>query len=386
MPFYHRLGKIPDKKHITFYKDDGESLYREELCSTKGFSGIYSTKYHIHMPTSTLEVKEGNSVDFDAWDDAPLSYYHFFTDSQKKGGDFLSSRIYWLHNHNCETATAAPTKNADYFYRNSHAYEYIFIHRGSGILLSEYGELPFIEGDQIIIPMGTLYQMNFNDFNDNKLLIIESRTPFEFPKHFINDSGQLLEDAPFCERDIKIPEEINPVDQKGKFLLKIKTGKRIFEHTLDHHPFDVVGWDGYLYPYSINIKDYAPKVGKLHLPPPVHLIWVTQHFVLCNFVPRLFDFHPDAIPAPYFHTNVDSAEVLYYVEGDFMSRKGIKEGSITLHPLGLPHGPQPGKTEASVGAKETFEYAVMLDTFEPLHLTKNVIDAMDKDYFKSWIE
>jgi len=386
MPFYHKLGKLPLKKHITFFKDDGKSLYREELCSTKGFSGIYSTKYHIHMPTSTLEVREGKGVKIEQWDEIPLSYYHFFTDNKKTPGDVLTSRNYCLHNNNCDVATSSPTENAEYFYKNSHAHEYIFIHRGTGTLLSEYGELQFVEGDQIIIPMGTLYQLNFNDFENNKVLIIESRTPYEFPKHFINDSGQLLEDAPFCERDIKIPDKLEPKDEKGRYRIKIKAMNRVFEHVLDHHPFDVVGWDGYLYPFAINIKDYAPKVGKLHLPPPVHLIFVTQNFVLCNFVPRLFDFHPESIPAPYFHTNVDSAEVLYYVEGDFMSRKGIKDGSITLHPLGLPHGPQPGKTEASVGVKETYEYAVMLDTFEPLYLTKDVIDIMDNDYFKSWIE
>jgi homogentisate 1,2-dioxygenase len=228
--------------------------------------------------------------------------------------------------------------------------------------------------------------MEFDSFDNNKLVIVESDTPYDIPKHFRNEYGQILEEAPYCERDFKIPSKLESFDIKGQFELIIKAKYRLFKHTLDHHPFDVVGWDGYLYPYSFNIKDYAPKVGKLHLPPPVHLLFTTEHFVLCNFCPRLFDFHPKSIPAPYFHTNIDSAEVLYYIEGDFMSRKGVGEGSITLHPLGLPHGPQPGKTEQSVGAKETFEYALMVDTFEPFDLTTNVRDTMDENYHLSWIE
>lgn len=386
MPFYHKLGLLPPSKHITFYKEDGKTLYREELCSTKGFSGIYSTKYHFNMPTATKSVKELTPLVQRIWNDAPLTYYHFHTDINTLSGDTLTSRLPFLHNNHCLLSTATPTENSDYFFRNALASEYVFVHRGKGILHTEYGELDFTEGDQIIIPNGTTYKFEFEDFSDNKLLIIESDSPFEFPAHFINEYGQLLEHAPFCERDIKIPSRLNPIDSKGDFRLIIKFGNRLFEHIIDHHLFDVVGWDGYLYPYSINIKDYAPKVGKLHLPPPVHLAWTTQHFVLCNFVPRLFDFHPQAIPAPYFHTNYDSAEVLYYVDGDFMSRKGVKQGSITLHPLGLPHGPQPGKTEESIGAKETQEYAVMLDTFEPLYPTFAVKENMVEDYYKSWLE
>jgi homogentisate 1,2-dioxygenase len=386
MSFYHKLGLIPEKKHITFFKDDGNSLYREELCSTKGFAGIYSTKYHINMPTSTLKVEEIEGIADTNWKDAPLSYYHFATDKLQTDGNFFTSRNEFLQNSHCVMSTAHPTENADFFFRNSYAHEYIFVHHGTGRLLSEYGVLPFIQGDQIIIPQGTTYQMEFDSFDNNKLVIVESDTPYDIPKHFRNEYGQILEEAPYCERDFKIPSKLESFDIKGQFELIIKAKYRLFKHTLDHHPFDVVGWDGYLYPYSFNIKDYAPKVGKLHLPPPVHLLFTTEHFVLCNFCPRLFDFHPKSIPAPYFHTNIDSAEVLYYIEGDLMSRKGVGEGSITLHPLGLPHGPQPGKTEQSVGAKETFEYALMVDTFEPFDLTTNVRDTMDENYHLSWIE
>ncbi|MBM2817144.1 MAG: hmgA [Ignavibacteria bacterium] len=386
MSFYHKLGILPEKKHTTFFKEDGKSLYREELCSTKGFSGIYSTKYHINMPTSTLKVEELESLSDKNWQNAPLSYYHFFTDKLQTKGNYFTSRNEFLHNSHCVISTSHPTENTDFFFRNSYAHEFVFVHFGSGSLISEYGILPFIPGDQIVIPQGTTYQMEFDSFENNKLVIIESDTPYDIPKHYRNEYGQILEDAPYCERDFKIPSELKAIDKKGEFELIIKARHRLFKHTIDHHPFDLVGWDGYLYPYSFNIKDYAPKVGKLHLPPPVHLLFTTQHFVVCNFCPRLFDFHPQSIPAPYFHTNIDSAEVLYYIEGDFMSRKGVGTGSITLHPLGLPHGPQPGKTEQSVGAKETYEYALMVDTFDPFELTTNVKETMDENYFLSWIE
>jgi len=386
MAFYHKLGLIPTKKHITFYKKDGKSLFREELVSTKGFSGIYSTKYHINAPTKTLEIREMDRIQMDLWDVMPLQHIHFKTDMKKSEGDFFSSRNIFLQNPHCLISTAHPTKNSEYFYKNAYSHEYIFVHHGEGIFLSEYGKIKFEPGDQIVVPMGTIYQMNFNSFENNKLFIVESDTAFEIPKHYRNDYGQLTEDAPYCERDFKLPEYFEPYDNDGRFKLLIKTGVRIFEYILPHHPYDVVGWDGYLYPFAINIKDFAPKVGKLHLPPPVHLLFDTQHFVLCNFCPRLFDFHPEAIPVPYFHTNVESAEVLYYVEGDFMSRKGVGEGSVTLHPLGLPHGPQPGKIEESLGAKETFEYAVMIDTFAPLGATKNVKETMDEKYYLSWLD
>ncbi|MDX9790897.1 MAG: homogentisate 1,2-dioxygenase [Candidatus Kapabacteria bacterium] len=301
-------------------------------------------------------------------------------------GDFLTSRVPYLHNKHCIVHTARPDKNPDYFYKNSFAHEFIFVHRGSGVILSDYGRLAFESGDQIIIPQGTIYQMHFDKFKDNKLLLVESDTAYEIPKHYKNEYGQLEEHAPYEERDFKVPEYMDAIDESGEFTLLIKAGNRMFEYIIPEHPFDVVGWDGYLYPFSFNIKDYNPKVGRIHLPPPVHLLYTTQHFVLCNFNPRPFDWHEEAIPAPYYHSNIDSAEMLYYVDGDFMSRKGVSSGSITLHPMGIPHGPQPGKTEASVGAKFTEEYAVMLDTFEPLNPTRNVLDANDENYYMSWMQ
>ncbi len=386
MPFYVKLGKLPAKRHVTFYKDDGKSLYREELFSTKGFSGIYSNKYHLYPPPQVEKIIELNKKKDNIWTDAPLQYYHFFTDKKKTPGNFIDSRNEFLKNEHCTISTAHVNKDTEIFYRNSYKHELIFVHYGSGKFLSEYGTLPFDQWDYIIVPKGTTYQMKFDKYSDNKLFIIESDTPFDIPKHYRNEYGQLNEEAPYYERDFKVPVYTEPIDKKGKFKLYLKVSDRIFQYVLPHHPFDVIGWDGYLYPYTFNIKEYAPKVGKIHLPPPVHLLFTTAHFVVCNFVPRLFDFHPDAIPAPYYHSNVDSDEVLYYVHGDFMSRKGIKEGSITLHPMGIPHGPQPGKTEASIGKKQTDEYAIMIDTFSPLKLTTNVKETLVKDYPHSWLE
>lgn len=386
MPFYHKLGHIPKVKHTTFYKKDGRSLYREELVSSKGFSGVYSTKYRLSMPTavkSSRELPLHKEVD---WPEAQILYYHFYTDRLEAGGDFISSRHAFLQNDGCVISTARPTEDTDAFFRNIYASEYIFIHHGKGKLTSDYGVVPFGEGDQLIIPRTVTYRLEFDDYSANKLLIVESSSAFEIPRHFRNDYGQFEEHAPYCERDFRLPEGVDPVDKKGDFRIILKAGRRYFEQIVPHHPYDVVGWDGYLYPYAFNIRNYHPKVGRIHLPPPIHLAFITQSFVLCNFVPRPFDFHPEAIGAPYVHSNIDSDEVLYYVEGDFMSRKGIEEGSITLHPSGMPHGPQPGRTEASVGVKDTNEYAVMIDTFAPLLPTINVRKTMDESYARSWLE
>ncbi len=386
MPHYHKLGEMPRVKHTTFYKPDGQSLYREELVSSKGFSGIYSTKYHYHLPTKILRVKELDMHKEVGWPEAPVLYYHCFTDKKQSPGDFIRSRNVFLQNEHCTMATAHIAKDTEDFYRNAYGNEYVFVHYGNGTFKSDYGEIPFVAGDQFIIPRAVTHQFKFDDYSaKNKLLIVESDTAFEIPQRYMCEYGQLSEHAPYAERDFKLPENLQSIDESGEFRIVVKMGKRYFEHIMPDHPYGVIGWDGFLYPYAFNIKDYHPKVGRIHLPPPVHLAFTTQHFILCNFVPRLFDFYPGAIPAPYFHSNIDSDEVLYYAEGDFMSRTGVEEGSITLHPGGMPHGPQPGKTESSVGAKETNEYAVMVDTFAPLLATTNVRDTIDKEYAKSWL-
>ncbi|MBD3331453.1 homogentisate 1,2-dioxygenase [candidate division GN15 bacterium] len=385
MPFYHRLGHIPRKPHTTHYKQDGKSLYREELFSTLGFSGVFSNKYHINMPSKLLRRKLIDMPDSAEWPNAPLVYTHFFTDNIAVAGDFIWSRRRCLFNDTCVISISAPTENTDRFFRNQFD-EYIYVHFGEGVMESDYGRIPFVPGDQLIIPKGTTYRLEFKQTEGNKLLICESATAYDIPSKYRNEYGQFVEGAPICERDIKLPEYLEPRDESGEFVIILKARGQLHELTVPHHPFDVVGWDGYNYPWAVNIHDFCPIVGKIHQPPPVHLLLQTQTFVLCNFTPRLFDFHPDSIPAPYFHSNIDSDEVLYYAEGNFMSRKGIKQGSITLHPSGMPHGPQPGKTEASIGAKETNEYAIMIDTFQPLTLTLPVKESLDESYPQSWLK
>lgn len=385
MAFYLSRGDMPQKKHTTFYKEDQKSLYQEELVSTLGFDGIYSTKYHIHAPSRVEKVEAAEDFYDPVWEEAPLLYYHFRTDKIEKTGSFFSGRGNFMYNSSVCISTAVVTENTDVFYKNAHAHEMIFIHKGKGICHSEYGRLKVRAGDYLMIPKGTIYQLEFDLSKKVKLFIVESTVPYEIPNKYRNEYGQLLEHAPYSERDFFGPEFQEPVDKKGSFPVVIKAGNRWFNYTVANHPFDLVGWDGYLYPYTFNIEDFQPIVGQIHQPPPVHLVFSTSQFVVCNFTPRLFDFHPQAIPAPYFHSNVDSDEVLYYVSGNFMSRKGIKEGSITLHPIGIPHGPQPGKIEASIGKKETDEYAVMVDTFQPLKLTIHARDSRIKDYFRSWL-
>ncbi|GIV44097.1 MAG: hypothetical protein KatS3mg035_1220 [Bacteroidia bacterium] len=280
---------------------------------------------------------------------------------------------------------AAPSDSQkDYFFKNAQADEILFIHKGSGTLLTAFGNLTFQYGDYVHIPRGTIYQLHF-DTPDNRLLIIESFSPVEFPKRYMNKFGQLLEHSPFYERDIHGPEELITHDEKGEFLVYIKKEHILYPYIYGNHPFDYVGWDGCFYPYKFSIHDFEPITGRIHQPPPVHQTFEAHNFVICSFVPRLFDYHPLAIPAPYHHSNIDSDEVLYYVDGDFMSRNNIEKGQITLHPMGIPHGPHPGTIEKSIGAKETLELAVMIDTFKPLWLTDIAEQIEIKDYYLSWL-
>ncbi|CAG1772333.1 homogentisate 1,2-dioxygenase [uncultured bacterium] len=386
MPFYVKAGEVPSKRHTTFYSPTTQKLYREELFSTKGFSGIYTNKYHINIPAGIVRMQDFTMPADVRLDDSAVSYVHFLTDKHPSTGDFITARRTYLQNRDCVISTAHVTQQSDRLYRNSTYSELVFVHHGAGTLHTEYGDIVFGKYDYLVIPKGVIHNYEFDSLDRVKLLIIESATPFEIPKHYRNEYGQLTEDAPYYERDFRVPQFVGAVDQKGEFGIIVKARGRWYEHFLQYHPFDVVGWDGYFYPYAFNIRDFAPKVGQLHLPPPVHLVWTTRDFVVCNFVPRLMDFHPQAIAIPYYHSNIDSDEVLYYVEGDFMSRKGISEGSVTFHPMGMPHGPQPGKTEASLGVKEAHEFAVMVDTFAPLYLTSAVIQDMDPNYPQSWLE
>lgn len=385
MPFYISQGDIPPKRHTTFEKPNGE-LYREELFSTHGFANIYSNKYHHNMPTKTLQVRPYQLSHGDSWHDPLIQNYKLDSRLADTQGNFFSARNKLFFNADVAMYTAKVTEDTEEFYRNAYCDEVIFVHEGQGELRSEYGAIAIKKWDYLVIPRGTIYQLKFSDYKQVRLFVIESSSMVEVPKHFRNEYGQLLESAPYCERDIRTPTLQRPVVEQGEFPLVSKFGERYQQHDLEWHPFDLVGWDGCVYPWAFNIEEYAPKVGKIHLPPSDHLLFTAHNFVICNFVPRPYDFHPQAIPAPYYHNNIDSDEVLYYVDGDFMSRSGIEAGYLTLHQKGVPHGPQPGRTEASIGKKETYEYAVMVDTFAPLKLTEHVQSTMSTDYNRSWLE
>ncbi|MCE9678576.1 homogentisate 1,2-dioxygenase [Shewanella sp. AS1] len=385
MPFYVTQGQIPPKRHTAFKKENGE-LYREELFSTHGFSNIYSNKYHHNMPTKALSVENYELSHGATWQDSLIQNYKLDAKQADRQGNFFSGRNKIFFNQDVAIYSAKVTEDTQAFYRNAYADEVIFVHEGQGMLYSEYGALKVSRWDYLVIPRGTTYQLKFDDFSLVRLLVIESSSMVEIPKHFRNQYGQLTESAPYCERDIQTPKLQPAIVEKGSFPLVSKFGDKYQQTNLQWHPFDLAGWDGYVYPWSFNIQDYAPKVGKIHLPPSDHIVFSAHNFVICNFVPRPYDFHPDAIPAPYYHNNIDSDEVLYYVDGDFMSRTGIEAGYMTLHQKGVPHGPQPGRTEASIGKTDTYEYAVMIDTFAPLQLTEHVQACMSPDYNRSWLE
>lgn len=385
MPIYHSLGKIPHKRHTIFRKDDG-SLYYEQLFGTEGFSGMSSLLYHVHRPTQVKHISDPVDVTPEVAAEHNMKAYRFKGFQVKPADDYLESRTAVLVNNDCHIELAAPRKSmTGYFYKNADADEVIFIHRGEGTLHTLMGDLSFSYGDYLVIPRGMIYQMEF-DTADNRLFIVKSFSPVYTPKRYRNNFGQLMEHSPFCERDIRRPEYVPPKDEKGEFHVKVCKENQMFDFTYATHPFDVVGWDGYNYPYAFSIHDFEPITGRVHLPPPIHQTFEGHNFVICSFCPRLYDYHPESIPAPYNHSNIDSDEVLYYVDGDFMSRNDIEAGHITIHPAGVPHGPHPGAAERSIGKKETEELAVMVDTFKPLRITRRGMEISDDSYWKSWLE
>lgn len=384
MPRYHTLGDIPHKRHITFDNPNG-GLYQEELFGTAGFAGRSSLIYHVHPPTVVTEVKQIRDLTPKIAIEKNMQALSFQGFSLQPEDDYIQSRHTLFANGDLHIGLAAPKSfSKDYFYRNSDADEMLFVHVGSGMLRTMYGQLKFGYGDYLIIPRGTTYQIDF-DSENNRLLYIESFSEITTPKRYRNDYGQFLEHSPFCERDFRMPENLETIDEKGDFKVLAKKQGVLWEYTLQYHPFDVVGWDGFNYPYAFNISDFEPLTGRIHMPPPIHQQWESAGFVVCSFVPRLYDYHPQAIPAPYHHSNIDSEEILYYVDGDFMSRNNIEKGQITLHPGGIPHGPHPGAIERSVGQKETEELAVMIDPFRPLSITEDAMNLQVDDYYKSWI-
>ena len=384
MPFYHQLGQIPAKRHSIFRQSNGQ-FYHEELIGNKGFVGPASLLYHLQRPTQVLRIQEFRALKWEPEEQRTLRHRHFRGHSLVTGGSPTIDRVPVLYNNDVALSLVAPKLDDPFFYRNAQADELIFVTEGEGLLQTQMGDLSFRQGDYIVIPRGILHRYALGQ-GPYRFLIIESAGYIRTPKRYRNEHGQLVEHAPYSERDIRRPREVEPRDEKGEFHVIVKKDHRLTEFVLDHHPFDVVGWDGFYYPWALNIHDFEPRVGRFHLPPPVHQTFESDGFVVCSFCPRPFDFDPDAVPAPYNHSNVMSDEVLYYANSEFMSRKGIEYGSITLHPDGIPHGPHPGRMESSIGKTHTDELAVMVDTFRSLQVSKPVLDVEDKDYYLSWLD
>lgn len=385
MPIYHKLGDIPSKRH-TVYRQQSGKLYHEELFGTEGFSGVSSLLYHCAAPTKVMEAGEPQSIKPIIAVQNNLRAVSFQSFSVMQCDDYIESRKVLFANASLHIGISKPRLSMhDYFFKNADADEMIFVHAGSGKLSTPYGSLPFKYGDYLIIPRGTVYQLHF-DSPDNHFLFVESFSPIRLPKRYRNEHGQFLEHSPFCERDFILPRDLETHNTKGNYSVKIKKNGWLYPFTYASHPFDVVGWDGCCYPYGFSIFNFEPITGRIHMPPPIHQQFEAAGFVVCSFVPRLYDYHPNAIPAPYHHSNIDSDEILYYVAGDFMSRNNIQKGQITLHPGGIPHGPHPGAIERSIGKKETNELAVMIDPFQPVSITELALKVEVKDYYRSWLD
>lgn len=383
MPAYHRLGQLPKKRHTVFRQLDG-GLYHEHLMGSRGFSGPASLLYHQRPPTSILSTRFVQTLEWHRDEDATLRMRHFHLHRLPAAASATLDRVPLLFNGDVALLFAQPTASDQFLYRNADADELVYVAEGTGVLESQMGELAYRAGDYVVIPRGIIHRWSLGQAA-HRLLVVESAGPIRPPARYLNDQGQFLEHSPYCDRDIRRPEKLTPRDETGEFRIVVKRQHALSDVRLDHHPFDVVGWDGYYYPWALSIHDFEPIVGSLHQPPPVHQTFQGDGFVVCSFVPRLFDFHPDAVPVPYNHSNVNSDEVIYYANSEFMSRKGIEYGSLTLHPSGLPHGPHPGRVEESLGKKRTDELAVMLDTFKPLHVGKPALPVEDAEYGRSWL-
>ena len=386
MPSYRQLGQLPQKRHTQFRKPDG-SLYSEELFGEEGFSGCFSLLYHQYPPTRVSAIERYGCVERDEWPQETHRHHHLRTGKLEPGGDPISGRRLLMYNNDCAISVAEPTEQMDYFYRNAMGDEVVFVHTGEGALETTFGTLPYREGDYLVIPRGTTWRAQPGSGDRQRFLIVEGfGGPIQPPKRYRNEFGQLLEHAPYSERDLRVPTELPIHDERGEYRVRIKVNGEVMTYTFDYHPLDLVGWDGYLYPYAFNIADFEPITGRVHQPPPVHQTFEGPMFVLCSFCPRKLDYHPQAVPIPYNHSNIDSDEMMYYVAGNYAARKGIEVASITLHPRGIPHGPQPGTVEKSLGAERTDELAVMVDTFRPLKLARDAEGIDDPKYPFSWLE
>jgi homogentisate 1,2-dioxygenase len=384
MTYYYKLGTIPHKRHTQFRQADG-SLYHEEVMGIHGFAGIQSILYHIHPPTAVRQVDVGCKIEIPYEENGPLKHRHLRSAPVQSSGDAIEARVPLMGNSDVVLYVARPDKAMDYWYKFAHGDDVLFIHDGTGTLETQFGNLRYRPGDYLVLATGVIWRLLPDPGVEQRMLVVESYGHVTPPKRYLNNYGQFLENSPYCERDIRTPEELITYDEKGEFEVHVKSRGMITRFQYDHHPLDVVGWDGHLWPFAFNIEDFEPITGRVHQPPPVHQTFDGPGYVLCSFVPRLFDYHPLSIPAPYNHSNVDSDEVLYYVEGDFMSRKGIDRASLTIHPNGIPHGPHPGTYEGSIGKARTEELAVMVDTFRPLRMTKYAHALEDEGYAYSWL-
>ncbi|HTX58821.1 MAG TPA: homogentisate 1,2-dioxygenase [Verrucomicrobiae bacterium] len=383
MPSYVRAGSLPHKRHIQFRRPDG-GLYAEELFSTKGFESVYSLLYHLRPPTATLEVRAWDRPAIELHENQPLRNRHFKTQTLHPSGDAIESRTPLLGNADILLSIAQAQRPMEYFYRNTSGDELLFIHHGAGTLETPFGDLAYRERDYIVVPTGTIYRVLPSA--PTRMLVHECAGTVKIPRKYRNEYGQLEEHAPYYERDFRVPVLRAPVAEQGEYEIRVTNAGRNAVYVVQNHPCDVVGWDGYCYPYAFNVDEFMPITGKLHQPPPAHATFEAPGAAFCAFVPRLFDYHPLAIPVPYNHSSVDCDEVLYYVSGNFMSRRGVEEGSITLHAAGAPHGPQPGAVESSLGKTSTDEIAVMVDTFAPLQIARAATACEDDAYYRSWLE
>jgi homogentisate 1,2-dioxygenase len=382
--FYVQRGQVPPKRHTQFRKPDG-TLYAEELFGVEGFTGRASLLYHHTPPTRTHRIEKVRDVVLEAWADAPHRHYLVNTQGVEPSGDAVSGRLPLFFNADVVFGVVRPAEPMTRFYRNGEADEMLFVHEGHGTLETIFGPIAYRPGDYLVIPIGTTYRVVPAQGEAQRMLWLECPTNLEPPRRYRNEYGQLLEHSPYAERDIRPPAEMDANTESGDFVVEVKTRGRVTAYHFTHHPFDLVGWDGFLYPYAFNIEDFEPITGRIHQPPPVHQTFQARNFVVCSFVPRKFDYHPLAIPAPYNHSNINSDEVIYYVAGNFMSRRGVDISSFTVHPAGIPHGPHPGTVEASIGKEATEELAVMIDTFHPLHLTRQAGELEDPAYPFSWL-
>lgn len=385
MPYYRQVGEVPPKRHTQFRQPDG-SLYAEELMGEEGFSFDSALLYHRHPPTKLVAVEPVDTEPQETVPNHPLLPRHFKTHELKTGGDAVSGRHLLLANEDCRISYVAAGETSP-LNKNAMGDELVYVEAGTTRLETPFGAIDAGPGDYVIVPASTIHRWVVPDGETVRMLVLETRAHIGPPRRYLSRNGQLLEHAPYCERDIRAPSEPLHDDATDvDVLVRHRSGTT--RYVFEHHPFDVVGWDGCLYPWALNIADFEPITGRIHQPPPVHQTFEAPNLVVCSFVPRLFDYHPDAIPAPYNHSNVDSDEVLFYVEGNFMSRRGsgIEAGSMSLHPGGHTHGPQPGSVEASIGATGTEEYAVMIDTFRPLDLGPGARDAEDEAYAWTWLE